>query len=522
MWLAVNRAGHASGDVLATNSSLRVEIKADTSYFYRSPSGELYREDELSSRQGADWPEEIHVIPEIVTPPMAATALDSSSTLSARIGLRDLDSVRSLLSLPDTRGRPMPLADIFRSGSGWKITEKGKNFLVGTFPSGIHSRENYVQYTVGVPSNVMHGLLTASYERTTGPRAFLRYFIRGAALGEQVAAAYATRILGRPVAPREVPFLSHLSGVQDLRGYLWQVGTHAGANVISSKFEGGLVKNRIPLLIRNPMKEVLKTLTPEARRFLADNHEQIARAVKEWVQYAVQDYGAVSGRSAGDISGIFDEPSLIDRSITTSDYISYSLTGSAADGRKVKQWSFIGTKDFHVDRVPRVPHLLLEIRHYGAGGTLLQMNSDQVQDGFRFFQKSVSLELESMNKRNSLPQDPVSNQLLLDHPALKSVAPLLESLQEFRHVPGSNGMRLLVQPIMPATVIQEIADRITRSIIYGRPDVAIYHTLSHYRQAAIRNASTGPYYPGIDTMYFSSGVQRIDQLLNFINRYLRF
>lgn len=363
----VSRAGHdLVKQTLAIHDS-GAQVVADKDRFFRGDDGRLYATSGHAP-EGVEGVHEEQYILEFVSPPLAA--LEEDSAAPAQDGqLALLEAFRQLLGDADALGEPIPLSLLLPSELGWTITEVGETTAVFPAPSGAEEF-GYTQFTVGVPTGGLQAVLELAEDRleVADIRPIMAF---GRTFGAQAAAHYASSVLHAPVRPEDVPFLTELEHVDEISGYAWLTFQHVVAYPLlkSQLSHIGLVKNLMPIALRNPFHVVREALSLPVSAYLSANVTALVEIFEREFQGLLEHYAtrlrksSPSARTALALEGEHG---------SSADYLHYALTGFTPNGERVYQEKVLGLNDFaDLDTTREGTKLaLLEFRHYAVDPSL--------------------------------------------------------------------------------------------------------------------------------------------------------
>lgn len=361
--LLQGRAVELSGKVLARHSS-GAQIVGDTLTFWPGRGRTLH-----TSEQDGYQPVK-HLIPEFVTPPLAAIPGDRGRVPeSAGVDLLQR-TWNGLAAASADRGTKIPLNQILTEDDGWKIDEIANDLYIQAVNPKAHLHA-YTQYTVGVPVDGLAAILDMAVSGLSASD-FSPFFTAGRDFGLGIAAEYATQLTGRTVRLQEVPHLTNVPGVQQILGYSWLVFNHVGAVPLWRRFFSGstVVKNLLPAASRAPLHEIHQALNTDVKNFFAGHHQQFADRFISALNDNFDVYGKTRENRFEEELGLDSETGIGIADMTLGDMLNSALRGDSetASGDVITQDDIIGMKnDFPLDTNDgqiAQPLVLIELRHF--------------------------------------------------------------------------------------------------------------------------------------------------------------
>ncbi|MFJ2478329.1 hypothetical protein ACIOWI_36200 [Streptomyces sp. NPDC087659] len=361
-------------------------IVLDKQVFYKDAHGQLYMTQEAAQVAGGEPELMVLHVPELALPPLAALPGDVGR-MSVEEGMRLRREVRYLLAGANRVAGPVSLASLF-AGTKWRLTPIGHGVTVLPAPldlatlSRVPAPEDfphlsYTQITAGVPAGGLFTMLELVQERYVFDQTAL--ITGGKRFGDDLAARYAEEWLGLSVLREELPFLTGLPGLDDLRGYAWLLFSHVAARPVWSRFfDGHLIKNMLPAALRTSFDRVRRTLHPQVKSFLERNEAYAVEAFTRELRVTIGLYRAqLAPHTADDTDNVLQEVGL---DIVHHDYLIAGLCGMTPSGDKISQSDAVGMTDYNLDtndgRIG-LPLILLELRN--IGGQSPMMTDDEVE-----------------------------------------------------------------------------------------------------------------------------------------------
>ncbi|MGW7673845.1 hypothetical protein ACWGJX_43290 [Streptomyces sp. NPDC054775] len=491
-----------NGTVVAHNEATGVTIRIDDAVFLEGRNKGLYIGDEIdssqvSSRRMAD-------ILELSVSPLAGRESDRMPGYPEDSAMA-LYEARTLLSDADHHSVPSALADLLPERLGWKISAAGQDIRVSPYPKYVYARPSSVQFTVGLSVENLHSFLQSSIEVVAAQKGMGVHFFLGARImADRIAAQYAADVLGRHVRAKDVPYVTHVRGVQEVRGYMWHVAAHVSALSAAMKF--GLTTTKVlPVAGLNSFGAVRAQLSPPVQKFLRDGRQRIRSEVVSWVSEILGDYQRTSK-----IPSLVNETGeYIAPNVRTSDFLEYALAGRTGSGATISQKSLTGIADAEIDRSVLPPHITLKVLNFSWQGSEL-LTPAQSFKSFAFFRHRLQSDIRDSQIRAGLTQDPTSNIWLLEHPLIGETDQVLDTVHKFRYSENEMG-GAPTQLLLTLREGQNLRDRVSRALLTGSIDPSIREDLETYRVTAWRRGMDWEFRRDAD--YYSRVMEATDSFL---------
>ncbi|MGW7674568.1 hypothetical protein ACWGJX_47380, partial [Streptomyces sp. NPDC054775] len=463
-----------------------ITVRTGTQLFYQS-GGEKYLAKEIAAPARETLPHRLEPVLEVITDPLAVTRFDGGR-LPPDLGISALSKTRHLLSIQTNRSENrLRISQILTTEEGWNTTEASNRWMMTPFPPNIIERPNHVRFTVDIPPTALHSLLLSTHDTPAENRAESLYYTAGRHLGDQVAAMYANSVLSVPISETETPFLVHLRGVEEVRGYIWALSTHIGIQFLAERNGNPPLGDKIPGAVLNNFGDIRRALPLRVRAFLTNNHQEISARIHAWMPQAIAEYAARAGvrvhpAELANIYGTKLEPTGSD---TVRDYINYALVGGNIRGHRVSQNEAVGLSDHPMENHSGDPHIVFEIRRFGPLSS--EMHPHEIKGGFGVVANRTALDVEATDQRPAITQSAASYIDLLRYPEIAHAKDLFATIEA--NGPSSGGRLEDNRPrFMSAKTAQELKTKIARSIISQTPDASIRNTLQAYQKSARENS----------------------------------
>ncbi|MFJ2478416.1 hypothetical protein ACIOWI_36760, partial [Streptomyces sp. NPDC087659] len=357
------------------------KIVVEHSPFYRGSNGVLYAwEDEaLQATEGIKPEVEAYLTDEIALSPLAALDEDEGR-MSIEEGAQLLRDTRQRMAGASLQVRRLRLASLL-AGTKWQLTDFGRQCWVVPSPGGV-GHPTYAQITVGVPAGGLFTTLEAVQDRYVHPD-HADLITGGKLFADTLATRYAGGFIGRNIQRAELPFLTGLPGLDDLRGYAWLLFNHVAAGPLHARFFQDVpIKEVLCAASRTSFDQVLQTLDRRAMKYLKQDTTNVLTIFNRVLYVTIQNCQqrfAVSDDTDGTES-MLDETPFASAKFTLRDYLMTGLRGQTPDLTVVKQWDSVGMTDYLLDTnngLMKPPLVLLELRD--VSGQTGKMTDDEVE-----------------------------------------------------------------------------------------------------------------------------------------------
>ncbi|MEU2288325.1 hypothetical protein ABZ614_41620, partial [Streptomyces sp. NPDC013178] len=352
------------GMLVATHRASGARFELDSQGFYEV-NGAYYASADEAAIYGTAEFREFPVL-EFVSPP-----------LPIYVGERARQDARTVLNLSaaahqqlitgggEIIGQGQRLGEVLLAKDGWTLNPEFMDVRLDPAVSGPRRDYAYTQLTVGVPvGGILRLLELVASQRQRG---YLDQLVEPAKrFGRALAERFAEQHLGGAAAGSlDATGLGLHPLVREVWGYGWLVFNHVAAlpflNTVSSR---RLVKNLLPVALRNPFGAVREALDPMVQEFLEDDSLEIAGLFHETLAHLL---GSIPGADQRVADGVFNM-TLVDN--TVGDYLAYALEGQHVVSQRegVGMGGDYSTIGEHLG----TPLVLLEIRQLGPDVGLMR------------------------------------------------------------------------------------------------------------------------------------------------------
>ncbi|MGW6455754.1 lonely Cys domain-containing protein [Streptomyces sp. NPDC055078] len=373
----------------------------------------------------------------------------------------------------------VPLHQLLPATDGWQFTDSGARTVVQPATSG-RLGSFCIQATAGFPVSRLRDLLDRATLPVISPGS-RALFDSGRRYGQNLAAHYVGRVLGRDVTSRQVPFLTAIPDIDEVWGYAWLAYAHVGAAPTALIYERAratgpvpaLVKNFLTVASRNPLDRGLRALRPRTRAFLAGQYaplnedvsafaEEARKALTEALDWYQQSLSPGQQLYPGFFDAVPWGRDPLPRS-SPREHLTAAFTGRTSHGRPLTQSETVGMDDYpELDtdqgHLP-LPLLLPELRMLAADpyqGTMSWEQIPPVVDAL------MELTSHSYSRATELRNAPLPEAVLresvervLGHPVVHGTADFLtEAIEGW---PQHGGPRVgLLPPALAWAVAEEL------------------------------------------------------------------
>ncbi|MGC4890581.1 hypothetical protein [Micromonospora sp. DT227] len=206
---------------------------------------------------------------EVVTAPTGVLPGEENRARRDEV-LDALDAVNAALA---SVSGPTLLSDLFPPEHGFAHHVQGVS--IRPRPDEPHTR--YVQFTVGAPMHALVAPLEFIAAGTYNENS-RRHLLDGLDFSQVVTTSYLTQVLGSPVPPFALPFLTDVPGTEELRGYLALLYTQVVAMLhqrVAPPRSRLISKNYLAAGLRTSVSGLRAQLPPRVQSFLHEQRDRI-------------------------------------------------------------------------------------------------------------------------------------------------------------------------------------------------------------------------------------------------------
>ncbi|MEU9974992.1 hypothetical protein [Streptomyces sp. NPDC051014] len=375
------------------------------------------------------------------------------------LGISQSLAVLDQLREATTNQRAVALSDILRDG--WTHNPQAPKLVVYPSIAGPHYRGPYTQITIGSHIGGANLILALGQDLISTGKPHQAPVVAAARdFADDVATAYAARVLRRQVETAEMPFLFPVvPGLHDAYAYAWLMFSHASAGPIMSRFyPGKLVKNLLPIVLRNPFYAVRASLHAEVTHFMLDNEEFIYGRFRSRLLEEVEVFKQLTRIDPASVEDVMNDAAFTDA--TVQDYLTSMIRYA-----RVSNYDMVGTRHQSYENLDsdngELPLALFEFR------SLPHMDTAALSHTIRQVRSVAVRAHETAQKFQQW--DPSRTRPLavhvLAHPLVRHTRELLSRLAELRDPHPSQGHGRLLTHLDRL----DLARAVTEHAVSGSP-----------------------------------------------------
>ncbi|WP_329295804.1 hypothetical protein [Streptomyces sp. NBC_01455] len=436
------------GDILATNVHSGTSLVVEKGAVY-VVNGRSYVEAAQARVANKNVP--VPAIPvdiiEEVSGVYAILPGENRDRVELETGLRQHGAARKILGKATETRRDTRLRELLAASDGWKLTDLGRKIIVSPAIGG-GAFQPYTQFTVG--SNIAGAdfLIALAHESNAKPGGI--FLEKARSFSNALSVHFARWRLGdNGIGVNDLPYLkAALPELREISAYLWLAFNHASAGPVAERFyPNSLIKNMLPMAMRNPFHVVRASLNANVQKFLESNSQAISSQFEMDLNSALQRHARLVSPTMRFQSFSWSETTGTNKGVKVVDYLTSMVRGTV-----VRPYHALGMHDHDYNELDRsnghLPLALFEFRSLAPG-----MSDDVMQSTARFLS-----DLANSAHRAALPvhasgvartpslvsrilRDPLVQQMKIHLPQIASlpvsnahgrVAPLISHLDRLR------------------------------------------------------------------------------------------